>query len=113
MIYYRTSKLIRGDENTENKNGTSSPSDGASCSESSYVSGGADQLARLLKDFEETGQRGIEMEKEYFKNRQPKGYKHLPNLVDDLREMSKLLPSQTHDLPNQDEPSLLQGLLHS
>jgi hypothetical protein len=32
-----TSKLIRGDENAENQNGTSSPSDGASCSESSYV----------------------------------------------------------------------------
>ncbi len=29
-----TSKLIRGDESAENQNGTSSPSDGASCSES-------------------------------------------------------------------------------
>ena len=35
-----TSKLIRGDENTENQNVTSSPSDGASCSESLRVKRG-------------------------------------------------------------------------
>jgi hypothetical protein len=32
-----TSKLIRGDESVENQSGTSSPSDGASCSESLFV----------------------------------------------------------------------------
>jgi hypothetical protein len=34
LSIWRTSKLIRGDESAENQTGTSSPSDGASCSES-------------------------------------------------------------------------------
>jgi hypothetical protein len=33
-----TPKLIRGDESVENQSNTSSPSDGASCSESSFLS---------------------------------------------------------------------------
>jgi hypothetical protein len=37
VIYWRTSKLIRGDESVENKSNTSSPSDGASCSESLVI----------------------------------------------------------------------------
>jgi hypothetical protein len=52
-----TSKLIRGDENAENQNGTSSPSDGASCSESScdfealFNTGDSDKVFEVFKSF--------------------------------------------------------------
>ena len=68
-------------------------------------------MANILNKFYEDGKRGDVLEEEYFKNRQPKGYQHLPSLVDDLREMSNLLPTQTHGSSDQDERPLLQGLL--
>ena len=68
-------------------------------------------MEKILGEFVEAGKQGDLMEEEYFKNRQPKGYQHLPWLVDDLREMSNLLPTQTHDSSDQDERPLLQGLL--
>jgi hypothetical protein len=40
LILGLSSKLIRGDESAENENGTSSPSDGASCSESLFLEWG-------------------------------------------------------------------------
>ena len=127
-----TSSSSTAQVKAETQSKTSQPLDGASCSaikkifdfgddglcerliESQQVwCVGETPLNKLLREFEECGQRGIEMDNEHFKNRQPKGYQHLPRLVDDLREMSNLLPTQTHDQMNQDEHSLLRGLLHS
>jgi hypothetical protein len=68
-------------------------------------------IGNILSKFVEAGERGNLIEEEFFKNRQPKGYQHLPRLVDDLREMSKIPPLQQHDQSHPDEPGWFHDLV--
>jgi hypothetical protein len=70
-----------------------------------------DGIGKLLRKFDEDAKLGEMKEDEYFKNRQPKGYQHLPKLGDDLREMSKLPPLQQHGQCDQDEPGWFHNLV--
>jgi hypothetical protein len=67
----RTSKLIRGDEDMENQNGTSSPSDGASCSKSLMDLGVA--RCEFIADLGESFMNTVHNLKSKYPNRNIKG----------------------------------------
>jgi len=52
-----------------------------------------------------------ESDAEYFKNRQPKGYHHLPYVANDLREIADLLELPQHDSLDQDQSGWFRDLL--